>query len=349
MPIGVSPRVARPPRSTLLALLRDARENPKDLTPRLIMADWLEDHGDAHDAARAELIRLQCHLERKGLPEAERSRLWEQESELFRAHGKTWLGPLAGQVSRAEFRRGLLRLTLQPSRLLTRGGMTLTASEAFAWVEELWLEKLSPAGLCRLLASRILNGIPILRLPHARGRAEIAARLADSPRLSGLRELDLHGCWIGVDGARSLAASPHASNLLTLGLDFNGLGEEGVRALLTSPNLVGLERLRLEGNNLGPTGAAVVIEAGLPERLRFLSLHYNELGDAGVMQLARLSQLARLEALSLGHNRIGAAGVKALVESPHLESLNWLGLASNPFGDAERELLRRRFGDRVRC
>ena len=41
--------------------LADIIEHPDDDTPRLIYADWLEEHGDA---ARANFIRAQCHLAR---------------------------------------------------------------------------------------------------------------------------------------------------------------------------------------------------------------------------------------------------------------------------------------------
>src|SRR5262249_7808777 len=41
------------------ALLRGIRAAPEDDLPRLVYADWLDDHGDA---SRAELIRVQCRL-----------------------------------------------------------------------------------------------------------------------------------------------------------------------------------------------------------------------------------------------------------------------------------------------
>jgi uncharacterized protein (TIGR02996 family) len=58
-------------RPEVLAFLCDIKENPEDETPRLILADWLEEYGDEHDAARAELIRVQCEMARpthKGAP-----------------------------------------------------------------------------------------------------------------------------------------------------------------------------------------------------------------------------------------------------------------------------------------
>ena len=50
--------MARRPRPELLALLRVCKDNLEEDAPRLVLADWLAEHGDEHDAARAELIRL---------------------------------------------------------------------------------------------------------------------------------------------------------------------------------------------------------------------------------------------------------------------------------------------------
>ena len=42
------------------ALLAGVRESPEEDGPRLVLADWLEDHGEAD---RAEFIRLQIRIE----------------------------------------------------------------------------------------------------------------------------------------------------------------------------------------------------------------------------------------------------------------------------------------------
>jgi uncharacterized protein (TIGR02996 family) len=46
-----------------LALLRGVRERPADDLPRLVIADWLDEHGEGD---RAEFIRVQCELARRG-------------------------------------------------------------------------------------------------------------------------------------------------------------------------------------------------------------------------------------------------------------------------------------------
>ena len=62
--------LARHPR--VLSLLSGVKESPEDDTPRLVLADFLEEHGDPD---RAEFIRIQCRrrprsdadMEREGL------------------------------------------------------------------------------------------------------------------------------------------------------------------------------------------------------------------------------------------------------------------------------------------
>jgi uncharacterized protein (TIGR02996 family) len=68
----------------LLALLEEARLTPDDDGPRLVLADWLEDHGEA---ARAEFVRLQCHHPRQAAAQ-------ERCQALLNRHGGCWLGPL---------------------------------------------------------------------------------------------------------------------------------------------------------------------------------------------------------------------------------------------------------------
>src|SRR5438045_683486 len=86
----MSADLARHPQ--LLALLDAARLSPYDDTPRLVLSDWLDEHG-AHD--RADFIRLQLRLAPGGPPldSQQRSQLLEQGRRLQARHGGGWLGP----------------------------------------------------------------------------------------------------------------------------------------------------------------------------------------------------------------------------------------------------------------
>jgi uncharacterized protein (TIGR02996 family) len=73
------------------ALLAAVCEHPDDDTPRLVFADWLDEHGEPD---RAEFIRLQC-LRAKGDAPWEEYRRWlMRELELWEAHGDHWLAEL---------------------------------------------------------------------------------------------------------------------------------------------------------------------------------------------------------------------------------------------------------------
>src|SRR5437879_720363 len=69
------------------AFLADILEHPDDDTPRLVYADWLDEHGQAE---RAEFIRVQCELER--MPEGNPTRLAleDRAAELERGWAPTW-------------------------------------------------------------------------------------------------------------------------------------------------------------------------------------------------------------------------------------------------------------------
>src|SRR5262245_32286286 len=85
-------------------LLDDVVEHPDDDGPRLIYADWLDDHGD-HD--RAEFIRVQLELERPDLDTARRGELAGRECALLHQHEGEWLEPLPDLTGVTwHFRRG---------------------------------------------------------------------------------------------------------------------------------------------------------------------------------------------------------------------------------------------------
>ncbi|MCC6420255.1 MAG: TIGR02996 domain-containing protein [Gemmataceae bacterium] len=115
----------------VLALLQAAREQPEDDGPRLVLADWLEEAGDAH---RAEFLRLQCALgPGPGWPdESARSRARERVAELLARFGGAWLDPLwqHGGV----WHRGLLSVELD--RLRVPDGL----GEMLPWIDTLHFE-----------------------------------------------------------------------------------------------------------------------------------------------------------------------------------------------------------------
>src|SRR4051812_42154714 len=94
----------------LLGLLRACKEAVEDDGPRLILADWLEEHGQPD---RAEFVRVQVRRHRVPEWDARQTELARREAELLRRHHAEWLGPLAGRCSVSEFRRSMISATVE--------------------------------------------------------------------------------------------------------------------------------------------------------------------------------------------------------------------------------------------
>jgi uncharacterized protein (TIGR02996 family) len=166
---------------------------------------------------------------------------------------------------------------------------------------------------------------------------EGVAALADSPHLTGLRDLDLGQTRVLDEGLRALAEGPTLTRLTRLDLFDAQVTDEGVRALASSPGARSLRCLDLMGQN--------------------------RLTDAALRALAGSPHLGNLESLSLGGHgysdsdfdsaegappaRFTPAGWRALCDSPRLKRLAWLHLDEYDGaeqGEASAALLRARFG-----
>src|SRR5262249_916567 len=74
-------------RPEVIAVLREIKDNREEDTPRLILADWLDDRGDP----RGEFIRLDMQLAATGACDARHAEIRKQQE-------ADWLGPLAAKA-----------------------------------------------------------------------------------------------------------------------------------------------------------------------------------------------------------------------------------------------------------
>jgi uncharacterized protein (TIGR02996 family) len=329
----------------LLALLRAAKEEPGDVARRQVLADWLEEHGDEHDGARAEFIRLQC--ERAGLPaEDPRQRaLLDREEDLWARHRRAWLGPVDNWSTSLLPSRGLWSLTALGRSFAGKGA--LAGTEAYAWVEGLRLKSLTAITLKKIAPAGLLGGLTALSLQGCplRDAGVRALALAD---LSLLTDLDLRHCWIGNAGAATLAQTA-PRRLTRLDLRQNMIHATGIRRLAAWPALAPVVDLSLRVNRLEGPGAEALAESPHLGSLKVLDLGNCFLGDRGVVALTSSPNVAHLTDLDLFYCQIGAEGANALVDSPHLAGLQRLELVGNErIPEASRAALRERFGERVR-
>jgi uncharacterized protein (TIGR02996 family) len=229
----------------LLALLAAYKVDPDDAVRLLVLADWLEEHGDPLLAARGEFVRLQSPTRRAAGGK-------ERQDELRRRYGALWLGPLGAVAETCVWHHGLLHLGIEAAVLLRDVAQGLTA-EDFAWVEGVTVSGLDAAGAARLAAAPWLAALVTLELRGAVGD-EGAAALAASPHVRNLRTLLLGSTGIGDHGAAALARSSTLVNLSVLSLKSNQVRDEGAQALAASPHLAHLRQLNLEGNRIGHRG-----------------------------------------------------------------------------------------------
>ncbi len=344
------------PRPEVLAFLRDIKANPDDDTPRLVLADWLEEHGDP----RGEFVRVQCQLARLPEDDPRCPELLAREGELLNAHRAAWLRPFPGSDKLAEFRRGLVRLMLDAGQVLGTASPPFAGTEEYAWVDGLKVYAVGQQAIERYIAGPALEGVTSLHLQAGgeRVRDDAFVALARSPHLGRLTALGLTHFYFGSEAAKALAASPHLSALTELNLQANRVWT-GAGALAASPHLTGLRSLDLYSNyiedravraltagrlgrltslGLGSNkvdvkGVEALVAWPALENLRDLRLDGNYFGGDGVRLLAGSPSVRRLARLDLAANRLSGKSVQALASSPNLTALTRLILTNNSAGD----------------
>src|SRR5262249_48056502 len=139
-----------------------------DDAPRLVYADWLDEHDDPE---RAEFIRVQIALEDPKLPAKQRKDLAKREQALLRRHERTWLGALAPARLDAD----------DVPQWQVERGLVLRHRFARGWLDELQVPDLDVA------LGRLLAGAPEARLLR---RLTVLDQNYDEPGIDALRESD---------------------------------------------------------------------------------------------------------------------------------------------------------------
>jgi uncharacterized protein (TIGR02996 family) len=181
-------------------LLEDIAAHPEDDTPRLIYADWLEEHGRGKpDHDRAALIRDQVALARLDPGDPHRQALEREADTLLERHHEEWQRPLRELgATGIQFHRGFpSRIVMDAADFLAHGQEALRLAPG----PTLRLTCVNDVGVPALAQSPLLAGLRGLELSYTGMRDADAQALATSPHLDGLQELDLRGnnldqaCW----------------------------------------------------------------------------------------------------------------------------------------------------------
>lgn len=245
--------------------------DPDSDLPRLVFADWLEDHGDPE---RAELIRVQCEYAVRPTVA-----LGARAKSLSNAHVRRFFADLPGHLFTPP-------LAADWDRFLLRGflhGLPLSARDLAAVVA--WFAGREPLLGYSLSLDR--GDPPVADGPHLRNLVYIAGGfglLPDSPHLCGLGTV---GTWatdevdrlaaavapfrlrfvrltsaVGRDdwdalAARLLARTPRFASLEQLSIWSVGFRAAAVRELIASPHLSPTLLLNLDGYDQLRPGSAL--------------------------------------------------------------------------------------------
>jgi uncharacterized protein (TIGR02996 family) len=327
--------------------------DPDDDTPRLIYADWLEEHGNPH----GRFIRVQCALERFGLGDPRRLTFEDEAEDLLAAHEEEWTARLRGGADNWTFRRGFVED-------VAADGETFLAN-ANAWFAAFPLRRVClrlPTGLMPALArDRHLVQLESLAFRGHFLRDRELRELLASPYLNRLTALDLREQGIETGGVRALAESPLISGLQLLDLGNNrAVGDQAVRALAAASGAASLRTLKLGGTNLTARGVNDLFGSVTLSALRELDLSSVQWRDLSgfVESMARSPVLGKLTALNLARHPLPLTELQRLLSvlgrpgflrlglsDCRLEAGSAEALAATPFGSLEAlDLSRNRIG-----
>jgi uncharacterized protein (TIGR02996 family) len=255
----VTPRLSTPAQG----FLDDICQNPSDDAPRLIYADWLDDH---NDPARAEFIRVQCELARLDPNDLSRPALIEREAALLAAHEPTWRAALPDipGVCWGHFARGFVAEMIPRTVAdLERNATVIFATQP---VEELQLRnpEARTEGLLPNLASlpeperwtslvldnynlrrdiawfdsaRDLHRLSSVTLSYCRALGSFLAALVSERQFPGLMTLRFRWCEGVSHSIRSLMRQPGVARLRLLDLKDAYITLATALAVIESPNL----------------------------------------------------------------------------------------------------------------
>jgi uncharacterized protein (TIGR02996 family) len=362
---------ARPATGDEAALLGAVREAPEDDAPRLVYADWLDEHGDAD---RAAFIRTQCRLAAASPAEEEWVDLTERERELADRLSNRYRELWPPSPRRFFFPIEFLSEHEPPYRRgfpyfidCQLGGGEWTAEETARVIAEvgrlietttvrgLHLYDVPRGSLQALLAAPAtagLSGLAFRLHPREEDHSPAYRLLAGSPAVRGVRHLGLHGA-IPPGGIAALAGAQSLSSVRRLALhDLSAAGGD-LRALTAAEWFRRVEHLRIV---LEHTRAAAM----LPALGQFSNLHTLHLAlrapDAlpqlaagrfpalgrllywGTLDLPSAATLAgarfpRLAVLEVPRLGMKNDALRALMRADWFAGLRVLSLGNNALGD----------------
>jgi uncharacterized protein (TIGR02996 family) len=321
----------------LQALYAGICAQPDEDTPRLALADFLDEQGGKENAFRADFIRTHVQLAREepwSEPWRELNKRWgglrATAENLAAKHKLPWVVHLKGRIRAFYFERGLVgELTLFSKRFVSEGA---------SYFEQ------DP-----------IRGVKFVKLDSTVGTVKPDV-LFKCPYLSRLRKLDLDGSNLKDADLAKMAASPHLAKLQWLGLGgYHSFTATAVPKLLKA--LPAVSELNLGGSwKFTDRHLSELAKCKELSRLTLLDVAYSSVTAKGVVALVSSKHTTGLTVLRVG-SAMGyddehdfevpptadfAAGMEiaeAVAASKSLGKLQELDLRYRTLGDAGLKLL----------
>lgn len=358
------------------ALLRAICENPREDTPRLVYADWLEENGQ-HE--RAAFIRTDVTA--YALPEWDPGRAvydFAVRQPNYQPWAEQELGPLPVGFMWAgtpPIRRGF-PWSLQVIEGCDPHGRLGETVVRYP-VERVEFAS-TPPELRKLAVAGWLSKPVALRFSGGNFGAPALTAFLNTPALRNLTELLFWGAAITPEGVGALVESAVFPQLLSLALvshqpqvalsflavverrmeetclrslDLRSamLGSDGLELLARGALLERIRRLELANTHLNAGRIEVLVSAPRITNLMVLLMSGNPLGNAGAAAVFTSPHLAGLKVLDLSYCQVGDDALRALLEnSPLVDGLNLLNLTGSPASGEMKQAVKDRMGNRVR-
>jgi len=358
------------------ALYRAVCENPDEDTPRLIYADWLEEHGEVD---RAAFIRDQIEAARAEPFSVSARDAEDRANALLIKHWDEWMVLPADSVLAFWFRRGFIsEVVIEPGEFVSSAEnlfnmhpiealrlaqhsspqhrpslVSVFELPCLAQVRRLefdrWTEFLDEDYVA-LPTCENLAGLRELAIPDSPIQPPWLSSLLEGAAFPALTGLELtENSHLGPSLTRSLPRADHRQlrRLDVAGVTFTS---EQLQRVLTSRCLRQVEELRLGWTGRpGSPGPLFHLHLGwvIPwSRLRMLDLAGQRLGDEVVKQIASRPEVAPLRWLGLAHNDLTREAVHILIESRYL-NLFHLDVRGNGLEASDIAALKERFPEAV--
>lgn len=347
------------------ALFAAILAHPDEDTPRLALADWLDEHGEAKYAA---FVRKQIELADVPYWDARRIAAWNGDRDSLTGNKYELFEPKLPDGLRypalTSYRRGfpchvetkgvepfldnadwlvaqlpLQALTVRPEQRRWRESVDLAAllaSPHLARLKQLNfnLARLSADTVWEVNACPHLANVTELSFEFAGLDAPGLARVFRPPLVERLESLRFHECslrWRDLAAGLPGAGGPHRLKRLVVSEYSSAYSSNAVA--FDAPVVHGLTEFEIFGYEMGPRVFQALCESPVVRGLESLTLSKTNPGVPGAKALAACAELRSLKRLRLTSNRIGPMAATALARSPHPSALQVLDLSDNPLGD----------------